>query len=195
MFRYDDCVGNCTKFVLLRVVYTIPAFEKKVNEPYEGLSIPVLYIVCSFLPKRALEVKGNPVANVLDLPNSNQDPAMETHLGRLEAQIEGLGAIPCNDNIFESDVSLRMEKHLDLMDIKVGKMLAKGDDDTMKFSGLGFTKRSNASSICILRINQSRKQLNNKLPGLLVCEFEWFDEQSRPYKSVGCKSLKGDDST
>jgi hypothetical protein len=95
-----------------------------------------------------LEQKGvSSFANVFDPQSLNQDPEMETCLGRLETpQIKGFGSSSGDVNMFESDVSPRLEKHLDIMDVKVGKMLSTGDDAAISFAGLGVTKPSNAHS-------------------------------------------------
>jgi hypothetical protein len=43
-------------------------------------------------------------------------------------------------------VLARLEKRFEAINIKKGKLLAKGDNLVIKFSGLGFTKPPNANS-------------------------------------------------
>jgi hypothetical protein len=63
--------------------------------------------------------------------------------------------------MFETEVSSRLEKRLDLMDVKVSKMLSKGDNAAIKFAGLGFTKPSDAHS-CL------EKEMPHYRSGLIV---------------------------
>jgi hypothetical protein len=74
-------------------------------------------------------------------------PEFESRIAWLEAELEMFKA---QENNFRGDipdeVSTRMESRLAAMDIKVGKMLAKGDDAAIKFAGLGFTKHGDANS-------------------------------------------------
>jgi hypothetical protein len=84
----------------------------------------------------ALERQDLPVssANIGESKTSNQDQEMESRLGRLETQIKSLRSRSGDIGMLESDISSRVEKRLDLMDFKVGKMLLKGDDAAIKFA-------------------------------------------------------------
>ena len=43
-------------------------------------------------------------------------------------------------------ITSRIEARIDSMEVKIGKLFAKGDDLSIKFSGLGFTKPPDANS-------------------------------------------------
>jgi hypothetical protein len=113
-----------------------------------GLRTFLLDVVQS-LNTRMGTLERNVVSSTSDVQvsqGSNQNTEMESRLGRLETQLKGAGFNSNDINMFESDVASRLEKRLDLMDVKVGKMLAKGDDSAIRFAGLGFTKPSDAHS-------------------------------------------------
>jgi hypothetical protein len=58
-------------------------------------------------------------------------------------------------------VEAQIEEQLTSLDIKVGKLFAKGDNISIKFSGLGFTKPPDANSWL-------EKELSRHPAGLIV---------------------------
>jgi hypothetical protein len=105
----------------------------------------VLDVVCSLGSRIGTLERQD--ADVAEFKTTDQDQEMGSCLCRLETQIKSLGSHSGDIGMLESDVSSRrVEKRLDLMDIKVGNMLSKGDDAAIKFAGLGFTKPSDAHS-------------------------------------------------
>jgi hypothetical protein len=147
--------------------------QSVLNSKSRGLRTFVVDVARS-LGKRVseLEIKGpgsssNPLTVPRDevIPHSGLDAEVEIRLLKLETRFDGLGP--------ESDVGMvidgerasvilaRLEKRFEAMDVKVGKLLAKGDDLAIKFSGLGFTKPPDANSWL-------KKELPHHPAGLIV---------------------------
>jgi hypothetical protein len=81
----------------------------------------------------------------------NQDAEVEGRLLKLESLMDGMAACAFGENLVDgaetaTKVTARIEKRIETMDLKLGKLFAKGDDLAIKFAGLGFTKPPDANS-------------------------------------------------
>ena len=118
-----------------------------------GLKTFVLDVARS-LGKRvaALEVKRTNVSPVLRSSGTRPDETaeVEARLLRLETMLEDSGSLTFGEKTKQGteafDVSARIEERIESLNVRVGKLFARGDDVSIKFSGLGFTKPPDANS-------------------------------------------------
>jgi hypothetical protein len=136
------------------VIDQVSVAKNVLNSKSRGLRTFVVDIARS-LGKRIsdLEINGSTTTQSATPPQGlptqgDYQAEMETRLLTLEAQVKDSNPPPLDlENLNSTTVEVgRLEKRFESMDIKVGKLLAKGDDLAIKFSGLGFTKPTDANS-------------------------------------------------
>ncbi len=139
------------------VVDKVSLVQSTMSSKSRGLQTFVIDVACS-LGKiiASLEVKGPIVPQSPDLwgqalAGLNQDAEVGTRLLKLESQMNGSAANTFGEDLMNtaenpSLITSRIEARIDSMEVKIGKLFAKGDDLSIKFSGLGFTKPPDANS-------------------------------------------------
>jgi hypothetical protein len=104
------------------------------------------------LEKRPSSIPRVTEVRVPDTAREDLDSEVENRLLKLENPsdlmiVSGTDALSrSNPNDFAASVESCIEERLTTLDIKVGQLFARGDDVSIKFSGLGFVKPPDANS-------------------------------------------------
>jgi hypothetical protein len=123
-----------------------------------GLRTFVINVACSLGNRvSTLEPKGttNPPSSDVRgqalTGSEDQDAEVETRLLNLETLMKGLLVNTLGESLMDgaetpSQVAERIKGRIESMELRIGKLFAKGDDLAIKFLGLGFTKPNDANS-------------------------------------------------